>query len=582
MKKSGNKKALKTMLNLLDCYANNSPNFWIKRTSDYNSRDQDIIIEGLFSVDCESTQSYFLALKYVFISRSSKQIFSDRKNSAHTGYVSLYTLQMQHYYDKKKAKFDIVLKRGNNTCTLSTKNGEMYKIWIKCMKFFIIGDNQSELYFYPNLVRQHKNHYQCLITEKVTGLVSNATIYSKDFIENNNYRIISFLTNLRALSDVRVIKIKHVFLLKEDLIIIYEELEDNMICMKTYLDEIVNLRLQNNQKEIDSKLINPKKLENIAIDQFQLVQYLNTENFVLRQLTPDFIFIKNLLDNNNEYSCVKILCPIDGTYLDEKQYEVISYVPGFTSPEIMLRKPQSNNTDLFVLGNTLFSQITGKFLFQSKYGLDVLLKVISDREVDEKHFKDIPPNWKEIILACVKKNPIFRGESFDLMQQNFEECRDVLDRPTSENKSKYYSMQNCPNNKELKNRIGIKSEPVFKVNSFENEKLRKSLSDLRSNKAYQRQMFENTSGRTHFDFRHKLCDFFEHDKFYITPQPEILRSIYFGLTINKFLQIKNQTQIIHTKHSKEEFNAHFDLDSEDEISIPSLPNFTYNQKNLFK
>ena len=104
---------------------------------------------------------------------------------------------------RKNGDYEIVLKRDENMCTISTKTKETYDLWIKYFNFFTIQDNFYELYHSPELICRHDNLSNCYVIERNSKQKLHATIFPQPFLKRYHKQVKHSIMNNRSLTDVR-------------------------------------------------------------------------------------------------------------------------------------------------------------------------------------------------------------------------------------------------------------------------------------------------------------------------------------------------------------------------------------------
>ena len=99
----------------------------------------------------------------------------------------------------------------------------------------------------------------------------------------------------------------------------------------------------------------------------------------------------------------------------------------YMSPEQAEERPIDARSDIFSFGSVLYEMLTGRRAFEGQSSAAVLSSVMRDDPKPLNEVKrDIPPEVRQIVSRCLRKDPASRYASGADLARELRSCRDLL------------------------------------------------------------------------------------------------------------------------------------------------------------
>jgi serine/threonine-protein kinase len=101
------------------------------------------------------------------------------------------------------------------------------------------------------------------------------------------------------------------------------------------------------------------------------------------------------------------------------EQNIIHGTPGYVAPEYITHGTYTELSEIFALGVIGYRLATGRFPFHGKAPLETLLNTAQQPPAWDHCFDPaIPQLLKEVILACLEKNPVHRPQSAEKLRES--------------------------------------------------------------------------------------------------------------------------------------------------------------------
>lgn len=152
----------------------------------------------------------------------------------------------------------------------------------------------------------------------------------------------------------------------------------------------------------------------------QALDYTHANNIIHRDIKPDnILFDEQGIAHVHDYGVAKRLKSDDMT-----RHDVMVGSPAYYSPEQIRKQPITPQTDVYIMGITLFETLTQKHPFQDAHtNMQLLLKHLQDPLPTVANLRDdIPSEVDTVLQTATAKAPSERFVSMSALSNAFQDA----------------------------------------------------------------------------------------------------------------------------------------------------------------
>lgn len=165
-----------------------------------------------------------------------------------------------------------------------------------------------------------------------------------------------------------------------------------------------------------------REILNIFLAAAKGFQYLHEKEIFHRDIKPSNLFFTH----DNELKIIDLgiaKWKEDRESFETKTYQFIGSV-NFSAPELFSMEKASPVTEVYSLGLSLLSLLSGESLFTGDSPSDIVCKIRHDApEISDTFENNLPEPLKDFIFLCIEKNPILRLKN---MKQFHEALKSLI------------------------------------------------------------------------------------------------------------------------------------------------------------
>lgn len=204
-----------------------------------------------------------------------------------------------------------------------------------------------------------------------------------------------------------------------------------------------------------------EKAHSIAKGVLDALSFAHSLGIVHGHLSSHNIFIENESDIKVADFCIKTL--LSRTF-DKKAATILKDNMDFTSPEEILGKKPSIQSDIYNFGLLLYLMLSGHLPFNGKNSVDLAINQIKNIPPAPSSINPkIPRYMDDIILKCLEKDPLLRFQNVNILLESLSQKAIVCEKTVEFEMPEinYYSDNPAPVKGEIKEEIVQNiSEPI--------------------------------------------------------------------------------------------------------------------------
>jgi serine/threonine protein kinase len=171
------------------------------------------------------------------------------------------------------------------------------------------------------------------------------------------------------------------------------------------------------------------RLHRIITQVMQALAYMHDKGWVHRDIKPENILVNRTAEVRLiDYALAKKLTTGLAKLLSGKPPREGTH--SYIAPEVILRQPPSVSADIYSLGITCYELACGRPPFRANSPMDLLNKHLKEAPMPPLvHEPKITPEFSDLIMRMIKKNPAERPASMQEILSKFRTIRVYKDDP---------------------------------------------------------------------------------------------------------------------------------------------------------